>query len=68
MIAEEEEELFLCKPCAESMKEGYRTVKSVKYIKPGRSKGLCELCQRRRYGYYCKVKFREVTELEHETD
>ncbi len=56
------EELFLCKPCAESMKKGFRTVEDVKYIKPGREKGTCELCQRRRFGYYCEVEFREVIE------
>lgn len=60
-MSEEGEELFLCKPCAEEMKKGnFRTVKNVKYIKPGREKGTCELCQRRRFGYYCEVEFREV--------
>ena len=61
----ESEELFLCKPCAESMKDGYRTVESIKYIKPGRDKGTCELCQRRRFGYYCEVEFKEVESSEY---
>lgn len=52
--------LFLCKPCAESMKSGFRTVRNLKYIKPGREKGTCELCNCRRFGYYCEVKFKEV--------
>lgn len=56
----EGDELFLCKPCAESMKNGFRTVRSIKYLKPGREKGTCELCQRRRFGYYCEVEFGEV--------
>lgn len=57
---EDNEQMFLCKPCAESMKQGFRTVKSVKYIRAGREKGTCELCKCRRFGYYCEVEFREV--------
>ncbi|MBQ7861619.1 MAG: hypothetical protein IJ349_05400 [Clostridia bacterium] len=59
----EGDEPLLCKPCAESMKKGFRTVKDVNYIKPGREKGTCELCQRRRFGYYCEVEFMEVIEI-----
>lgn len=60
---DEDDVLFLCKPCAESMKNGFRTVRSIKYIKPGREKGTCELCQRRRFGYYCEVEFKEVESI-----
>ena len=59
---EDKQILFLCKPCAEEMK-GYKTVKSVKYDRPGRDKGTCELCGRRRFGYICEVEFREPEEI-----
>lgn len=63
-MTEEKEELFLCKPCAEEMKQGnLRTVEDVRYIKPGREKGTCELCRRRRFGYYCEVEFKEVESI-----
>ena len=55
------EELFLCKPCAEEMKtDKYKTVEDVKYIQSVNKKGTCELCRCRRFGYICKVKFKEV--------
>lgn len=57
-MPDEKEQLFLCKPCAEEMKD-YRTVKSVEYIRPARDKGTCELCHRRRFGYVCEVEFKE---------
>lgn len=57
--AEERENLFLCRPCAEHMKE-LRTVSSVHIGRPARDKGTCEQCCRRRYGYHCEVVFREI--------
>ena len=56
MHDEDGETLFLCRPCAEKMKD----MKSVKHIKVGahkKSKGECEQCCCRRYGYECKVVF-----------
>ena len=53
------EKLFLCKPCAEEMKD-YKTVEDVKYIQPAKKKGTCELCRCRRFGYVCNVKFKEA--------
>ena len=55
---DDKETLFLCKHCAEEMKE-YKTVASVEYIRPARDKGTCEQCRLRRYGYMCEVEFRE---------
>lgn len=55
---DEYEELFLCKPCAEEMKDMV-TVEDIRYVKPATKKGACELCNRRRFGYICKVKFKE---------
>ena len=58
-MPDEKEQLFLCKPCAEEMKN-YKTVASVEYIRPARDKGTCELCGRRRFGYVCEVGYRDV--------
>ena len=57
-MSNEKEELFLCKPCAEEMKD-YKTVEDVECVRPARDKSTCELCGRRRFGYVCKVKFKE---------
>lgn len=57
-MSSEYEELFLCKPCAEEMKD-METVEDIKYVKSATKKGTCELCNRRRFGYICKVKFKE---------
>lgn len=57
-MTDEYEELFLCKPCAEEMKD-MKTVESIKYVQSEKEKGTCELCRRRRFGYTCKVKFTE---------
>ena len=62
-MLDEYEELFLCKPCAEEMKN-YKTVEKVKYVQSAKKKGTCELCRCRRFGYICKVKFKEVEESE----
>lgn len=59
-INEEHEELFLCKPCAEEMRSGkYKTVEEVDYVQSAKKKGTCEQCRCRRFGYICKVKFKE---------
>lgn len=55
---DEKEELFLCKPCAEEMKE-MESVEEIKYVQSANKKGTCELCRCRRFGYICKVKFKE---------
>lgn len=58
---DEYEELFLCKPCAEEMKSGkYQTIDDVKYVQSAKKKGTCEQCRCRRFGYICKVKFKEI--------
>lgn len=63
MVTEKDiQTLFLCKPCAEEMKE-YKTVKGLRYDRPARSKGTCALCGRRRFGYICEVNFREPEEI-----
>lgn len=52
------EKMFLCLPCAEKLK----AMKSVKRIKVGahqKSKGECEQCCRRRYGYECTVEWND---------
>lgn len=54
----EYEELFLCKPCAEEMKT-METVEDVKYVQSATKKDTCGLCRCRRFGYICKVKFKE---------
>lgn len=54
--------MFLCKPCAEEMKD-YKTVEDVKYIQPTKRKGTCEQCRYRRFGYMCKVKFTDPETL-----
>lgn len=59
---EDKQILFLCKPCAEEMKD-YKTVRNVRYDRPARDKGTCELCGRRRFGYICEVEFREPEEI-----
>lgn len=56
---DEHEELFLCKPCAEEMKD-MQTVEDVKYVQSAKKKDTCELCRCRRFGYICKVKFKEI--------
>lgn len=56
---QEYEEMFLCKPCAEKMKD-FKTVEEVKYVQSVTKKGTCEQCNCRRFGYICKVKFREL--------
>lgn len=53
------EEPFLCKPCAEEMKD-YKTVEDVEYIQSAKKKGTCEQCRCRRFGYICNVKFKEA--------
>lgn len=58
-MPDEHEELFLCKPCAEEMKD-MQTVDEVKYVQSANKKGTCELCRCRRFGYICKVKFKEI--------
>lgn len=58
----EKDELFLCKPCAEEMKD-YKTVEEIEYVRPARDKGTCEQCNRRRYGYVCNVKYTDPEEL-----
>lgn len=55
---DEKEELFLCKPCAEEMKD-MESVEEIKYVQSTNKKGTCELCRCRRFGYICKVKFKE---------
>lgn len=52
------ETLFLCKPCAEKIKD-FKTCEDVKYVQAAKNKGTCEQCNRRRFGYICKVKFKE---------
>lgn len=59
VVDTEYEEHFLCKPCAEEMKT-LKSVEDVQYVKPSsKKKGTCEQCNRRRFGYICKVKFKE---------
>lgn len=55
---DEKEELFLCKPCAEEMKD-MQTVEDIQYVQATKKKGTCEMCGCRRFGYICKVKFKE---------
>ena len=55
----EYEEMFLCKPCAEKIKS-FKTCEDVRIKTSVRDKGLCEQCNRRRYGYFCDVKFKEI--------
>lgn len=55
---DEHEKLFLCKPCAEEMKK-MKTVENIKYVQSVKEKGTCELCRCRRFGYICKVVFKE---------
>ena len=56
---ENNERLFLCKPCAEKLK-GFKSVKSVKYLAPHKEKGTCDQCGCRRYGYDCEVEWSDV--------
>ena len=56
---QEYEEMFLCKPCAEKIKD-FKTVEKVKYVQSVTNKGTCEQCGCRRFGYICKVKFRDL--------
>lgn len=52
----DEERLFLCRPCAERGKAGLLlTIKTVELLRPAREKGSCDICARRRYGYWCAV-------------
>ncbi|MEA5151981.1 MAG: hypothetical protein VB039_05205 [Oscillospiraceae bacterium] len=57
----EAEELFLCLPCAERLKD-FQTVESIKVGRHRRDKDVCEQCGRRRFGYLCEVKFRGMEE------
>lgn len=56
---QEYDEMFLCKPCAEKMKD-FKTVEEIKYVQTVKDKGTCEQCNCRRFGYICKVKFKEL--------
>ncbi len=56
---QEYEEMFLCKPCAEKIKD-FQTIEDVKYVQSVKEKGTCEQCGCRRFGYLCKVKFAEL--------
>lgn len=55
----EYEELFLCKPCAEKIKD-FKTCEDVIYVQSAKDKGTCEQCGKRRFGYICKVKYKDL--------
>lgn len=57
-MSNEYEELFLCKPCAEKIKN-FNSCEDVRYVQSVKDKRTCDQCNRRRFGYICKVKFKE---------
>ena len=58
---EDAEEMFLCLPCAKRYENGeFKSLKSIKSGAPVSKKGECEHCCRRRFGYKCKVVFKEL--------
>lgn len=59
----EGEEMFLCLPCAKEMESGrWKSVKAIAIGDHLKTKGTCDQCCCRRYGYRCKVEFKSIWE------